>query len=232
MASSSLLVSEHENVLTVQDEPLYEIVNGQRVDMPPMSAYATWLASRLHLRLGLYAEDKGLGVSVTEMLFVLDAEHNLRRRPDVAFVSMARWPLDKTLPETGDWDEDQSEDLVQGLNSLSLLQSLDLRTRTLRLHDNMIWYLRDRIGQSFEGIITAVVEFGMFVQLLEAAADGLLHLTALRDDDYEMEASQTAWVGRRTKRRFALGTHVRVVLTAVNPVEGLIDLELADTVYR
>jgi Uma2 family endonuclease len=104
MASSSVLVSERETVLAVQDEPLYEIVHGQRVDLPPMSAYTTWLASRLHLRLGLYAEDKGLGVSVTEMLFVLDAEHNLRRRPDVAFVSTARWPLDRALPETGDWD--------------------------------------------------------------------------------------------------------------------------------
>jgi Uma2 family endonuclease len=35
---------------------------------------------------------------------VLDAEHNLRRRPDVAFVSTARWPLDRALPRTGDWD--------------------------------------------------------------------------------------------------------------------------------
>jgi len=104
MASSSLLVSEHETVLAVQDEPLYEIVNGQRVELPPMSAYATWRASRLHGRLWPYAEDKGLGVSVAEMLFVLDAEHNLRRRPDVAFVSTARWPLDRALPETGDWE--------------------------------------------------------------------------------------------------------------------------------
>ena len=104
MASSSLLVSEHEAVLTVQDEPLYEIVNGQRVELPPRSAYTTWIASRLHLRLGLYAEDEGLGVSVSEMLFVLDPEHNLRRRPDVAFVSTARWSLDRALPETGDWD--------------------------------------------------------------------------------------------------------------------------------
>ena len=102
MASSSLLVSEHETVLAVQDEPLYEIVDGQRVELPPMSAYTTWIASRLHLRLGLYAEDKGLGTSVSEMLFVLDAEHNLRRRPDVAFVSTVRWSLDRALPETGD----------------------------------------------------------------------------------------------------------------------------------
>ena len=104
MVSPSLVVSEHETVLAVQDEPLYEIVNGQRVELPPMSAYATWLASHLHGRLWPYAEEKGLGTSVAEMLFVLDTEHNLRRRPDVAFVSTARWPLDRALPETGDWD--------------------------------------------------------------------------------------------------------------------------------
>jgi Uma2 family endonuclease len=104
MGSPSLLASEQENVLAVQDEPLYEIVNGQRVHLPSMSAYATWLASRLHGRLYPYVEDKGLGTSVAEMLFVLDAEHNLRRRPDVAFVSAARWPLDRALPGTGDWD--------------------------------------------------------------------------------------------------------------------------------
>lgn len=104
MGSPSLLASVHENVLAVQDEPLYEIVHGQRVDVPPMSAYTTWLASRLHGRLYPYVEDKGLGTSVAEMLFVLDAEHNLRRRPDVAFVSAARWPLDRALPGTGDWD--------------------------------------------------------------------------------------------------------------------------------
>ena len=45
-------------------------------------------------------------------------------------------------------------------------------------------YLRDRIGQTFEAIITTVVDFGCFVQIIEAAADGLLHLDNLRDDEY------------------------------------------------
>jgi Uma2 family endonuclease len=38
------------------------------------------------------------------MLFILDAQRNLRRRPDVAFVSADRWPLDREIPTTGDWD--------------------------------------------------------------------------------------------------------------------------------
>jgi ribonuclease R len=88
-------------------------------------------------------------------------------------------------------------------------------------------YLRDRIGQTFEALITSVVDFGCFVQIIEAAADGLLHLDNLRDDEYVKDEGLQAWVGLNNKRRLQLGTHVRVIVTAVNPVEGLIDLELA-----
>ncbi|MBK7250446.1 MAG: ribonuclease R [Gammaproteobacteria bacterium] len=88
-------------------------------------------------------------------------------------------------------------------------------------------YLRERIGQSFRGLITSVVEFGCFVQLLEVAADGLLHTDALRDDEYVLEEGGHAWAGLRTGRRLRLGTHVDVIVTGANPIEGLIDLELA-----
>jgi ribonuclease R len=89
-------------------------------------------------------------------------------------------------------------------------------------------YLRDRIGQTFEALITAVVDFGCFVQILEAAADGLLHVQNLRDDEYVKDDGLQAWVGVRTKRRLTLGSKIRVIVTAVNPVEGLIDLDLAN----
>jgi len=88
-------------------------------------------------------------------------------------------------------------------------------------------YLRDRIGQCFEGLITTVVEFGCFVRLLSVDVDGLLHLTALSDDDYAMTRDGGQWQGRRSGRKFGPGMRVRVMVTAVNPVEGLIDLELA-----
>jgi Uma2 family endonuclease len=82
---------------------LYEVINGQRVELPLMSILAAWLASRLQSFLGPFAEQHRLGTVVTAALFILDATINLRRRPDVAFVSNQRWPLDRDLPETGDW---------------------------------------------------------------------------------------------------------------------------------
>jgi len=89
-------------------------------------------------------------------------------------------------------------------------------------------YLKERIGQTFQGLITTVVEFGCFVQILDVAVDGLLHVDNLRDDQYVMEEDGHGWRGRRSGRRLRTGAHVRVRVTAVNPIEGLIDLALAE----
>ena len=89
-------------------------------------------------------------------------------------------------------------------------------------------YLKERVGQTFQGLITTVVEFGCFVQILDVAVDGLLHIDSLRDDQYVMEDDGHAWRGQRTGRRLRTGAHVRVVVTAVNPIEGLVDLALGE----
>jgi ribonuclease R len=89
-------------------------------------------------------------------------------------------------------------------------------------------YLRDRIGQTFEGLITTVVEFGAFVQLTAVGTDGLLHIDNLRDDEYQMEPGGRAWVGRTSRRRLGMGARVHVIVTSVNPIEGLVDLALVE----
>jgi ribonuclease R len=88
-------------------------------------------------------------------------------------------------------------------------------------------WLRERIGQTFNGLITTVVEFGCFVQILDAGIDGLLHLDNLRDDEYVMTDDGHGWSGRKNGRKLRAGGHIRVVVTSVNAVEGLIDLDLA-----
>jgi ribonuclease R len=89
-------------------------------------------------------------------------------------------------------------------------------------------YLRDRIGQTFDGLITTVMEFGCFIQLLEVGVDGLLPLAALHGDDYQMAREGGQWIGTRSGRRLAPGVRLRVIVAAVKPVEGQIDLELAE----
>jgi Uma2 family endonuclease len=87
------------------DEPLFEIVNGQRVELPPMSAYAARVASRLHGHLVLYANANPIGEPAMEVIFRLPLNGDPSRRPDVAFVSFERWPPNRPMPGRGNaWD--------------------------------------------------------------------------------------------------------------------------------
>ena len=87
--SQSLL---QQGNVSVEDVERYEVVNGVRVEREPMGAFETVLASWLCYLLNSFAVGRKLGLAVSEVLFVLNAQQNLKRRPDVAFVSYARWP--------------------------------------------------------------------------------------------------------------------------------------------
>ena len=87
------------------DEPLYEIVDGKRVEMPPMSAYSVLVANELTWRLASHGHERNLGRAVMEQLFRLALDRDRNRRPDVAFVSLARWPKDRPVPYRDNaWD--------------------------------------------------------------------------------------------------------------------------------
>ncbi len=77
---------------------------GRGPEKPAMGAFETWIASELFGWLMRSAEVKGLGRVVSEMLFSLDAAADLKRRPDLAFISYERWPRDSAVPRTAAWD--------------------------------------------------------------------------------------------------------------------------------
>jgi Uma2 family endonuclease len=85
------------------EEPLYEVIDGERREIERMGAFETVLASALTYHLGSFALQHKLGVVATETLFVLNALRNLKRRPDVAFVSYSRWREDR-VPRAEAWD--------------------------------------------------------------------------------------------------------------------------------
>jgi ribonuclease R len=114
---------------------------------------------------------------------------------------------------------------VQGEELSRLEKRADESDRYVNAFLKCVW-LRERIGQTFRGLITTVVEFGCFVQLLDVAIDGLLHLDNLRDDEYLMEDHGHGWRAVGSGRSLRIGTEVRVIVTSVNPIEGLIDLDL------
>lgn len=88
----ALQPSVEQGPVSVEDSEWYEVIDGVRVEQEPMGAFETVLASWLGYLLNNFARGRKLGLAVTEVLFVLNAQRGLQRRPDVAFVSYARWP--------------------------------------------------------------------------------------------------------------------------------------------
>jgi len=89
-------------------------------------------------------------------------------------------------------------------------------------------YLQPRVGETFDATITSALEFGLFVQLKEMPIDGLVHISAIPGDYWELEEGGMGLVGQRTGRRWQLGDTVRVRLSRVDLTQRQIDFELLD----
>jgi len=87
-------------------------------------------------------------------------------------------------------------------------------------------FMRDRQGEEFDGVVTGVTDFGLFVQLEGLQVDGLVHIATLGRDYYRFEEDRRALVGERSGERFTLGDRLRVRVARVDPSLRKIDFEL------
>ncbi len=87
-----------------EEEPLYEIIDGRRVEKPPMGTFQIIVAAILDQQLGAFARTGRLGRVVPEMLFRINPAGSPMRRPDIAFVSFDRWPRDRKVNSDNGWD--------------------------------------------------------------------------------------------------------------------------------
>jgi len=112
----------------IPDDMLYEVVDGQVVEKT-MGAFETGIASLLDQILGSFARANRLGRFFGEMLFRIDIGQDLQRRPDVAFVSHARWPYNRRVPDVPVWD------MVPDL-AIEVISPSDMMSAVLRkVHD-------------------------------------------------------------------------------------------------
>ncbi|MBK1702029.1 ribonuclease R, partial [Thiococcus pfennigii] len=88
-------------------------------------------------------------------------------------------------------------------------------------------FMQDKLGEEFEGTITSVNSFGLFVELDDIYIDGLVHITALDNDYYHFDPVGRRLTGERTGTVYRLGDRLRVKLAAVNLDERKIDFVLA-----
>jgi ribonuclease R len=87
-------------------------------------------------------------------------------------------------------------------------------------------FMSERVGENFEGRISGVARFGLFVTLDQTGADGLLPVSMLPADFYDHDERAHALIGRRNGRAFQLGAPITVRLAAAQPLTGGLSFEL------
>ena len=90
-------------------------------------------------------------------------------------------------------------------------------------------FMLDKLGQQFSGIISSVTAFGIFVTLNDVFVEGLVHVTALKNDYYHYDEQSHSLFGERSKKRYCLGDIVTVIVARVGLDERKIDFILSDS---
>jgi ribonuclease R len=149
----------------------------------------------------------------------------IRRYPDLLVHRAIRHIIRGGKPGRYDYDR-------QTMVRLGAITSAHERRAEEATRDVEAWlkcqYMVDRQGEIYDGVVTGVTNFGLFVQLNELMIDGLVHVTSLPNDYYHYDAGRQQMVGERTGRSFGLGESMRVLVQRVDMETRRIDFRPAE----
>ena len=95
-----------------------------------------------------------------------------------------------------------------------------------------VQFLQNRVGEEFDGMISGVTEWGIFVELDENHCEGMIRIRDLKDDYYTFDEENYCLVGRRFKRTLRLGDHLRIEIKGANLAKKQLDFAFVDYVDK
>jgi ribonuclease R len=144
----------------------------------------------------------------------------IRRYPDLLVHRAIKWLNDKRSAKGFRYGLEEMQQLGEHCSRTE--RRADEATREVAERLKCV-YLKERVGETFDVVISSVVPFGLFVRLPEIQADGLVHVTALPRDYYHKDPTGTVLTGERSGREYRLTETLRVRLAGVNVEERKID---------
>lgn len=149
----------------------------------------------------------------------------IRRYPDLIVHRLLRaWMKNPVLPGSESEKLMDNLDVIAEHSSLRERAAAEAERATVEL--KKAEYMAEHIGEEFDGVISGVTAFGMFVELANGV-EGLVHISSLMDDYYEFYEDRYALVGTHTKNQYRLGDKVRIEVLQVNIAEVSIDFIMA-----
>ncbi len=147
----------------------------------------------------------------------------IRRYPDLALHRVVSRCLVDGLAPPDRWG---GERLAEMSEHASDRERLAQQAERDSVELKKVEFMQRHLGDEFDGTISGVTSFGLFVLLDRYFVEGLVHVSWLGDDYYVHSAEGHSWTGRRSGRRFRLGDRVRVRVTRVSKEERRIDFLL------
>ncbi|OFW06818.1 MAG: ribonuclease R [Acidobacteria bacterium RIFCSPLOWO2_02_FULL_67_36] len=150
----------------------------------------------------------------------------IRRYPDLV--------VHRTLRESrqGVMNEDRREELTDDLPEMAMQTSERERRADEAERELVQWkkvrFMADKVGDEFEGYITGVTAFGLFIELVEHFVEGMVHVSTMADDYYRFVERAHVLRGANTGKVYRLGDRVSVQVVKVDMERRQIDLGLVD----
>ncbi len=150
----------------------------------------------------------------------------IRRYPDLIVHRLLKRVLSKKevkIPE---------EVLGNKADHLSNRERVAMEAEREILDRYRVRFMRDKIGEEFDGIISGAASFGFFVELKDIFVDGLVRVTSLHDDYYQYHEKRYCLVGERTHKTFRTGDRVKVRVERVDVERRHVDFGLIEKIDR
>jgi len=154
----------------------------------------------------------------------------IRRYPDLVVHRSLRTARHQTLSE--EQREAAAEDLPEVARHTSEMERRADDAERELLQWKKVKFMADKVGDEFEGYITGVAAFGLFIELIEHYVEGLVHVSTMADDYYRLVESAHMLHGENTQKTYRLGDKVKVQVIRVNMDVRQIDLGLVEILER
>jgi ribonuclease R len=154
----------------------------------------------------------------------------IRRYPDLVVHRAVRAARHKTL--SADQREELSDELPETARHASEMERRADDAERELLQWKKVKFMADKLGDEFEGYITGVAAFGLFIELVEHFVEGLVHVSTMADDYYRFLEGAHMLRGENTRKVYRLGDKVKVQVIRVNMEVRQIDLGLVDILER
>ncbi len=154
----------------------------------------------------------------------------IRRYPDLV--------VHRTLRESrhGRMGEERREELTEDLPDIARHTSERERRADEAERELVQWkkvrFMANKVGDEFEGYITGVAAFGVFIELIEHFVEGMVHISTMADDYYRFVERAHILRGENTGRTYRLGDKVRVQVIKVDLERRQVDLGLVEILER